>query len=62
MAEDLPKSSSLVSETSSKEVASFPVVGDLTQQITTIKFDGSNYLTWLKSVLTYIEGKDKKII
>lgn len=28
--------------------------------ITTIKFDGSNYLTWSKSVLIYVQGKDKE--
>lgn len=28
--------------------------------ITTIKFDGTNYLTWSKSVLIHIEGRDKE--
>lgn len=34
---------------------------DLSQlQITTIKFEESNYLTWSKSTLIYIKGKDKE--
>lgn len=28
--------------------------------ITTIKFDGTNYLTWSKSVLIHVEDKDKE--
>lgn len=28
--------------------------------ITTMKFDGSNYLTWSKSIPIYVQGKDKE--
>lgn len=28
--------------------------------ITTIKFDGTNYLAWSQSTLLYINGKDKE--
>lgn len=28
--------------------------------ITTIKFDGTNYLTWSKFVFIHIQGRDKK--
>lgn len=29
-------------------------------QVVTVKFDGSNYLTWSKSVLIFVQGKDKE--
>lgn len=60
IAEDHKKSKpQSVSKTSTKEVEVFPVARELiAQQITTVKFDGSNYLTWSKSVLIYIESKD----
>lgn len=28
-------------------------------QITTVKFDGSNYLAWFKAILNFIQGKDE---
>lgn len=28
--------------------------------ITTVKFNGSNYLTWSKSVLIHVQGRDKE--
>lgn len=37
------------------------VLGDSSQlQITTVKFDGSNYLTWFISTLVYIKGENKE--
>lgn len=45
--------------TSKDDGGSFQINGDLTQpQITTVKFDGKNYLSWSKSVLIYLQGKD----
>jgi len=28
--------------------------------ITTVKFDGTNYLTWSKSIIIHVQGKDKE--
>lgn len=62
MVEDHQKSNPPpIGETNTKEVETFPVAEELTtQQITTVKFDGNNYLTWSTSVLIYIEGKGKE--
>lgn len=63
MIEDHLKSSPpSASETSTNEVKTFLVARELTQQITTVKFYGSNNLTWSKSVLIYIEANINKII
>lgn len=51
-----PSHESSVSNGGTPEISS-----DLSQlQITTMKFDGSNYLTQSKSALIYIKGKDNE--
>lgn len=41
--------------------SNFQVLGNQSQvQITTVKLDGSNYLTWSKSMLIYIKRKDRE--
>lgn len=48
-------------ESNNKELSTIQIVGDISQpQITTVKFDGNNYHMWFKSVLIYIQGKDKE--
>lgn len=50
-----------VGDLSKSEVSHIQIIGDISQpQITTVKFDGNNYFTWSKSVLIYIQGKDKE--
>lgn len=48
-------------ESSKNDFSTIQASRDSSQaQITTVKFDGSNYLVWSKSVLIYIQGKDKE--
>lgn len=61
MEEEHKKANPLEGEASTKGVKKFQVARELpTQRITTVKFDSSNYLTWSKSILIYIEGKGKE--
>lgn len=61
MLEESLKSAPTMGEPSKKDVLSFQITGDsILPQITTVKFDGSNYLTWSKSILIYVQGKDNE--
>lgn len=47
---------------SNEGAVSYPhIVGDSSQvHMTTVKLGGSNYLTWSKSVLIFVQGKEKE--
>lgn len=59
--EESRTSDQTVGDSTNKEMSIIQIVRDTSQpQIISVKFDGSNYLTWSKSVLIYIQGKDKE--
>lgn len=59
MAEVSQHSDTTLGDSSKTDGESFHITRDFIQ-ITTVKFDGGNYLTWSKSVLIFIQGKDKE--
>lgn len=51
----------ILSESSQGDVGSTHIPGDPPHsQITIVKFDRSNYVTWSKSFLIYIQSRDKE--
>lgn len=59
--EDSRTSDQTVGDSTNEEMSTIHIVGDTSHpQITFVKFDGHNYLTWSKLVLIYIQGKDNE--
>lgn len=52
-----------VVNSSKNDGGSIPLMVDSSHtQITTVKFDSNNYLTWSKSIFIFIQGKDKEYL
>lgn len=62
MPKEIQKSGQTFGELNKSDLGGPLLVGDSSHvQITTMKFDGTNYLICSKSVLIYIQGKDKEV-